>query len=108
MDKYADLTEREDILEILLDENNKEPIYLVDEQGCKLRFKQIAVIPYELDGETSLFAILAPLDKLEGVGEDEALVFRYYEENGGILKVETDTALAEAIFDEYYLMLEKL
>ena len=35
-----------DILDVLLDENNKEPIVLMDDKGKKLSFEQIAVIPY--------------------------------------------------------------
>ena len=38
--------DRPNIIDILLDEVNKDPIVLVDENGKKLTFEQIAVIPY--------------------------------------------------------------
>ena len=34
-----------DILDVLLDENNKEPIVLVADKGKQLSFEQIGVIP---------------------------------------------------------------
>lgn len=36
-----------DIVDILLDEENKDPIVLTDDKGRKLAFEQIAVIPYD-------------------------------------------------------------
>ena len=40
-----------DILDVLLDQDNKEPIVLVDEAGKQLTFEQVAVIPYEVRRE---------------------------------------------------------
>ena len=45
-----------------------------NEKGEKISFEQIAVIPLE----ERIFAILKPIEKTEGVGEDEALVFEVY------------------------------
>lgn len=40
-----------DLLDVLLDQDNKEPIVLVDENGRQLTFEQVAVIPYEVRKE---------------------------------------------------------
>ena len=60
-----------DIYDVLLDEENKEPIVLVDGNGRKTAFEQIAVIPHN----EKLYCILKPVDKTENVADDEAIVF---------------------------------
>lgn len=94
-----------DILEVLLDENNKEPIVLLDENGRKLTFEQIAVIPHN----DKIYCVLKPVDKIADVADDEAIVF-FVEEGDGqepVLKVETDEKTAMDIFDEYYNLLDE-
>ena len=49
-----------DIYDILLDEGNREPIVLTDDNGRKTAFEQIAVIPYN----EKLYCILWPIDKI--------------------------------------------
>ena len=96
--------EREDILDILLDEDNKDPIILLDNNGRKLTFEQIAVIPYN----EKIYCVLKPIDKIENVNDDEAIVF-YVEEREGeepVLMVETDEKTAISVFDEYYNLLD--
>ena len=53
--------EKLDILDVLLDENNKEPIVLVDGEGKKLSFEQIAVIPYN----DKVYCVLKPIVVLQ-------------------------------------------
>ncbi|MBQ8444738.1 MAG: DUF1292 domain-containing protein [Clostridia bacterium] len=98
-----------DILDVLLDQDNKEPIVLMDENGKQLTFEQVAVIPYEVRKENRLYAVLKPLDKIEGIGEDEAIVFYVDEDDEGnsIIKVEEDEEVAIAVFDKYYDLLEE-
>ena len=98
-----------DILDVLLDQDNKEPIVLMDEKGKQLTFEQVAVIPYEVRKEKRLYAVLKPLDKIEGIGEDEAIVFFIDEDEDGnsIIKVEEDEEVAIAVFDKYYDLLEE-
>lgn len=93
-----------DIYEILLDENNTDPIVLVDDNGNKIEFAQIAVIPYN----NRLYCILKPLNKIEDVRDDEAIVF-YVEETKeqNFLKVEADKIVAMHVFTEYYNLLEE-
>ena len=93
------------IVDILLDENNREPIVLIDDKGKKLSFEQIAVIPYN----DRLYAVLKPIDEIENVQDDEAIVFFVHEEEGKepVLMVETDEKTAIAVFDEYYNLLDE-
>ncbi len=94
-----------DIIDVLLDENNKEPITLVDGKGKKLSFEQIAVIPHN----DKLYCVLKPIDKIENVQDDEAIVFFVHEEEGKtpVLMVETDEKVAMDVFDEYYNLLDE-
>lgn len=94
-----------DIIDILLDEDNKDPIVLVDGQGKKLSFEQIAVIPYN----DKIYCVLKPIDKIENVQDDEAIVFFVDEQEGKepVLMVETDEKVAMDVFDEYYNLLDE-
>lgn len=95
-----------DLLDVLLDENNKAPIYMYDDKGNQLEFEQVAVIPY---GEDDLYCILKPITKIEGVKDDEAIVFLVAEDENGesILKVEDREEVAISVFDQYYNLVEE-
>lgn len=95
-----------DLLDVLLDENNTAPIYMYDETGRQLKFEQVAVIPY---GEEDLYCILKPLSKLDGIADDEAIVFKIDEDENGeaILRVEADEQIAISVFDQYYNLIEE-
>ena len=99
----------EDLLDILLDKDNKEPITLMDEKGKQISFEQIAMIVHEVKKEKKLFAILKPIDKIEGLGENDAIVFLVDQDKDGntILKIEEDEDVAMDVFDEYYDLLEE-
>ncbi len=47
-------TRQVDLLDVLLDQDNKEPIVLMDENGKQMTFEQVAVIPYEVRKEKRL------------------------------------------------------
>ena len=92
------------ILDVLLDEENKDPIVLINEQGTHYRFEQIAVIPYN----EKIYCILKPVDPMKDVEEDEAIVFYVdEEEETPSLKVETNELTSLKVFEEYYDLLEK-
>ena len=92
-----------DILDVLLDPENSDPITLTDDDGNQLVFEQIAVVPYS----GNLYCVLKPLTKIDGVGESEAIVFRVEEAEFGLgLKVEEDEFTAVSVFEEYYKLLE--
>ena len=97
--------EREDILDILLDEDNQDPIVLIDNNGRRLSFEQIAVIPYN----DKIYCVLKPIDKIDNIEDDEAIVFYVEEEEGKepVLMVETDEKTAISVFDEYYNLLDE-
>lgn len=96
----------EDIIDILLDEENKDPIVLTDDKGRKLAFEQVAVIPYE----QKLYCVLKPLDHIDGVADDEALVFYVdegeNEDDDPVLRIEDDELKAIDVFMEYYDLLD--
>jgi len=105
MEKETKATEQEiDILDVLLDEDNEEPITLYDENSKPIKFDQVAIIPIE----EKLYAILKPIDEIPGVADDEAIVFAINENENGetTLIVETDEPVAIRVFDEYYKLLD--
>ena len=93
------------ILDILLDEDNDEPITLIDENEKEVRFDQVAIIPLK----EKLYAVLKPIDEMEGVADDEAIVFLIEETEDGDaeLVIETDEPTAIKVFDEYYKLLDE-
>lgn len=103
-DKIEQQNEEIDILDILLDEDNEDPVTLFDENGKEYKFDQVAIIPLE----EKLFAILKPIDEIEGIADDEAVVFRIDEKPSGetALVVEQDEPLAMRVFEEYYKLID--
>ena len=94
-----------DILDLLLDEENTEPISLFDENEKEVKFEQVAIIP---EGE-KIYAILKPIDEMDGVADDEAIVFVVDYDNDGnsFLAVETNEEIAIKVFDKYYQLLDE-
>ena len=98
------------LVDILLDEEDESDVILYDNDDNAVKFEQIAIIPHVIDGQTRLYAILQPIDALDGVGDDEALLFRVFtEENDGEDNVvfEEDMKIAEAVFEKYYKLIEE-
>jgi uncharacterized protein YrzB (UPF0473 family) len=98
-----------DLLDVLLDQDNKEPIVLMSEDGKQMTFEQVAVIPYEVRKEKRLYCVLKPLDKIDGIADDEAIVFLVDtdDEGNSIIRIEEDEEVAIAVFDKYYDLLEE-
>ncbi|MGN0804099.1 MAG: DUF1292 domain-containing protein [Candidatus Coproplasma sp.] len=92
------------LLDMLLDENEALPITLTNADGKEITFEQVAVIP--LGDE--LYCILKPIDELEDVNDDEAIVF-LVDQSGEepTLKLEEDEEIAEAVFGEYVKLWEE-
>lgn len=87
-------------IDALYDEENNDVIILMNERGEEIAFEQIALIP--LGGAT--YAILKPVRPLEGVGEDEGLVFaiRTNPENGReYLELIVDEKVIDDVFKIY-------
>ncbi len=87
----------------IFDENNADNIILFDENNEPVEFEQIAVVPL---GELGIFTILKPANEMEGIAEDEALVFSVDEEEG-VLEVVENEAIVDHVFEEYYEMLRE-
>lgn len=96
--------EQFDILDVILDESNVDPITLQDEKGNRISFEQVAVVPYE----QKIYVILKPIDKIEGIADDEAVVFVADESvSPTVLRVEQNQEIAVKIFDEYYNLVDE-
>lgn len=104
-EKKQDEKQELDIVDILLDEDNEEPITLYDENDKAIKFDQVAIIPHD----EKLYSILKPIDEMEGVADDEAIVFVVKQDNEGnsYLEIESDEPTAIKVFDEYYTLLDK-
>ncbi len=109
IDKRRKREKPKGLLDILLDQDNKDPIVLTDEKGKQLAFEQVAIIPYDVEGDKILYVVLKPITKIKGIAEDEAVVFKVIEDEVGnaVLCVENDEIVAIEIFNKYYDMLEE-
>ena len=87
------------LLDKICDENNNEAIVLKNENGEEIAFEQIAVIP-END---VLYLIMRPVVPIEGVGEDEGLVFLV---NEGMKRFEL--VVDDEIIDRVFAVYDKL
>ncbi len=88
----------------LFDEENNENIILYDENDKEVEFEQVAVIPLN----ESVYAMLKPVSPIEGVGEDEALVFELREiEDEEMLVIVTDEKIVTEVFEVYYDLLRQ-
>ena len=93
-------------IEKILDEDNEDNIILYDDEGSPVEFEQVAVIPR--DDET--YVILYPITPMEGVGEDECVVFVIDEdEQSGepILSNVIDDDVIDSVFEEFMSLVEE-
>lgn len=93
-----------DALDMIMDEENTENIVMYNENDEPVEFQQIAVVP--VNG--AVYVILRPVGDVEGIGEDEALVFVIDEIDGeGCLSIEENDQIIDQVFEEYYKMLRE-
>ncbi|PKK96116.1 MAG: DUF1292 domain-containing protein [Tenericutes bacterium HGW-Tenericutes-4] len=106
-EKEVKLEEKElrNPIEALLDAEDDGPIILFDEKDNEVEFDQVALIPYK----NKAYAILKPVEPMEGVADDEAIVFALMEDENGedLLSIETDETIVKGVFDEYYKLLDE-
>ncbi|MBQ7227783.1 MAG: DUF1292 domain-containing protein [Clostridia bacterium] len=80
--------------------DDEEIITLFDEDDKPMDFYEIAVVEYE--GE--LYALLQPAEEIEGIADDEVVIFKIEETEGEeddfFYPVE-DEAIQEAVFEEF-------
>ena len=87
----------------LYDEENNDLIYLFNEKGEEIAFEQIALIPII---ETT-YVILKPVRPLEGLQEDEGLVFEIKTNNEEeYLSLVVDEGIIDDVFDIYFKLVE--
>lgn len=79
------------------DEENFDDVKMEDNNGKEIEFEQVAVVDYE----ENYYAILHPITPVDGVAEDEALVFLIDEEKDELVYVE-DEATAVKVFEMLY------
>ena len=91
-------------IDMLLDENNTDNIKLYNEDNQEVEFEQIALVPIE----EKTYAILKPVANMEGIAEDEALVFVIDEiDDEDCLVIVEDDSIVDKVFEEYYTMLKE-
>lgn len=91
-------------IDMLLDETNTENIKLYNEDNQEVEFEQIALVPIE----NKTYAILKPVEAMEGIAEDEALVFVIDEiDDEDCLVIVEDETIVDKVFEEYYKMLKE-
>lgn len=86
-------------IDALYDENNNDAIILFNEKGEEIAFEQIALIPIA----EKVYAILKPIQPMDGVGEDEGLVFSIEQNDAGeeYLMLTVDEEIIDAVFTVY-------
>ena len=88
------VVEEVDAIEQILDENNEDNVILYDENDNPSEFEQCGVI--QLDN--TIYAILKPAFEVEGMADDEVLVFEIIEDdNGDMLSVVTDEKIINEV-----------
>ena len=79
---------------------DEEIITLYDDDNNPVDFYEVACVEYE----DEYYALLQPVEPMEGLSEDEALIFKLVEQEGEesdlFVPVE-DEALLNAVFEEY-------
>ncbi len=97
--------EERSIIDMLLDEDNDEPITLFDETGEPFSFEQVAVIPKD----DNLYAILKPLQHVDGLSDEDVIIFKIFETEDGDADMEmvTDDAEGEEVFEALRLLMEE-
>lgn len=91
-----------ELIDKLYDEENNESIVLFSEKGQEIAFEQIAVIPHQ-DGR--VYVILKPIQPIEGLGEDEGLVF-FINDEKKIVELVTDEGIIDWVFSVYDSLVE--
>ena len=90
------------VIDRLLDENDEEPVTLYDENDKETEFEQVAIIPLD----EKIYVILKPITKIEGVADDEGLVFVIEEiDDEDMLVLVDDDEIINKVFDVYYQLL---
>ena len=89
-----------------MEERNDDIVTLLSATGEEIDFVEIAGIAHQ----GNFYAILQPVELIEGMDDDEALVFKVSRgENGeDKFEIELDDEIIDAVFEEYNRLLDKM
>ena len=76
----------ERFIDRLFDDENDDNITILDNDGKEIEFKQVGLVDYE----GNYYAILDPVSPVEGVSEDELMVFLVDEEKDELTFVDNE------------------
>lgn len=100
--KQSSRTEFMSPIDMLLDEDNNDNIVLFNEDNQSIEFEQIALVPIQ----NRVYALLKPVLSMEGIADDEALVFAIEEvDDEDCLVIVEEDEIIDKVFEEYYEML---
>ena len=90
----------------MFQEDNDDIVTLLSANGEEIDFIEIAGIAFE-DG---FYSILQPVELLDGMDDNEALVFEVYEDDEGNDKfnIVLDERIIDGVFEEYNRLLDEV
>jgi uncharacterized protein YrzB (UPF0473 family) len=88
------------LIEKIQDPDYIEPLILFNKKGEEIAFEQICYVPFE----NSHYVILKPVKYLQGLGENEALVFRISDEQ---LLLVVDDEIIDSVFEIYNMLIKE-
>lgn len=104
MENFEQKKEYKNPIDMILDPDCNEDIVLYDDEDKETVFSQEAVIPLN----DLVYVIMTPVTPIDGVGEDEGMVFVIEEEDGeDVLTVVTDENTVNEVFDIYFELCEE-
>jgi hypothetical protein len=78
-------------------------VILLTDDGEELEFSNV----FSVNLDFNAYVILQPVETLEGMEEDEALVFLLtYEDDEEQYSIVTDDEIIDRVFEEYYKLLD--
>ncbi len=103
------MAEEKDLLDILLDRNNKELITLYDEDDVETVFEQVAVIPRKTKKGRDLYVVLRPMTEREDLDNEKVQIFRVEADDEGesMLCIEEDEKIRKYVYLQYLILLDK-
>lgn len=89
----------------IVTEDDDDIVTLLSANGEEIDFVEIAGIAYK----GNFYAILQPVELLDGMSEDEALVFKVSRDEDGSDKfeIELNDEIIDAVFAEYNVLLDE-
>lgn len=78
---------------------DEETVSLHSADGKEMKFKKVATVPME----DSMYVVLAPVEAIPGMEDNQALVFKVSERNGerAALNIVTDPGIIYDVYETY-------